>query len=129
MRRGSRARVLTFAALACIGGRESTGAVRWSGSSGPSSAAIFTLVTLGLLFAALSVGAVFWMYGRDLPSHESLAQYTPPTISRIYSGEGEIIDEFAEERRLFTPIEDIPDLVKEAFISAEDKNFYTPQGL
>ncbi len=63
---------------------------------------IFTLVTLGLLFAALSVGAVFWMYGRDLPSHESLAQYTPPTISRIYSGEGEIIDEFAEERRLFT---------------------------
>ena len=69
------------------------------------------------------------MYGRDLPSHESLAQYTPATISRIYSGEGEIIDEFAEERRLFTPIEDIPDLVKQAFISAEDKNFYTPQGL
>ena len=73
--------------------------------------AIFTALTLGLLFAALSVGAVFWMYGRDLPSHESLAQYTPPTISRVYSGEGRIIDEFAEERRLFTPIEDIPDLV------------------
>ncbi len=89
---------------------------------------IFTLLTLGMLFAALSVGAVFWMYGRDLPSHESLAQYTPPTISRIYSGEGEIIDEFAEERRLFTPIEDIPDLVKEAFISAEDKNFYHHKG-
>jgi penicillin-binding protein 1A len=89
---------------------------------------IFTLLTLGLLFAALSVGAVFWMYGRDLPSHESLAQYTPPTISRIYSGEGEIIDEFAEERRLFTPIEDIPDLVKQAFISAEDKNFYHHKG-
>jgi penicillin-binding protein 1A len=81
-----------------------------------------------VLFAALSVGAVFWMYGRDLPSHESLAQYTPPTISRVYSGEGRIIDEFAEERRLFTPIEDIPDLVKEAFISAEDKNFYSHKG-
>ncbi len=89
---------------------------------------IFTLFTLGLLFAALSVGAVFWMYGRDLPSHESLAQYTPPTISRIYSGEGRIIDEFAEERRLFTPIEDIPDLVKQAFVSAEDKNFYVHKG-
>ena len=90
--------------------------------------AIFTALTLGALFAALSVGAVFWMYGRDLPSHESLAQYTPPTISRVYSGEGRIIDEFAEERRLFTPIEDIPDLVKEAFISAEDKNFYSHKG-
>ncbi|MCA3507809.1 MAG: PBP1A family penicillin-binding protein [Rhodobacter sp.] len=90
--------------------------------------AVFSALTLGLFFAALSVGAVFWMYGRDLPSHESLAQYTPPTISRVYSGEGRIIDEFAEERRLFTPIEDIPDLVKEAFISAEDKNFYHHKG-
>ncbi|PZQ99370.1 MAG: penicillin-binding protein [Cereibacter sphaeroides] len=89
---------------------------------------IFTTVTLGLLFVALSIGGVFWMYGRDLPSHESLAQYAPATISRVYSGEGRIIDEFAEERRLFTPIEDIPDLVKEAFISAEDKNFYHHKG-
>nr|WP_253762102.1 MULTISPECIES: PBP1A family penicillin-binding protein [unclassified Ruegeria] len=78
--------------------------------------------------AALVIGAVFWMYGRDLPSHESLAQYKPPTISRIYSGEGQLIDEFAQERRLFTPSEEIPDLVKQAFISAEDKNFYTHQG-
>jgi len=77
---------------------------------------------------ALSLGAVFWIYGRDLPSHESLAQYTPPTISRIYSSEGQIIDEFAQERRLFSPAADIPDLVKNAFISAEDKNFYTHKG-
>ena len=90
--------------------------------------AIFTLITMGLMMVALGVGGVFWMYGRDLPSHESLAQYTPPTISRIYSGEGRIIDEFAQERRLFTPANQIPDLVKQAFISAEDKNFYTHQG-
>lgn len=90
--------------------------------------AIFTLVTLGLLFAALSVGAVFWMYSRDLPSHESLNQYKPPIISRIYDGEGRMIDEFAEERRLFVAIEDIPAVVKDAFISAEDKNFYTHRG-
>lgn len=90
--------------------------------------AIFTALTLGMLFAALSIGAIFWIYSRDLPSHESLAQYTPPTISRIYSGEGRIIDEFAEERRLFVPIEDIPDTVKHAFIAAEDKNFYTHHG-
>jgi penicillin-binding protein 1A len=90
--------------------------------------AIFTLVTLGLLFAGLTVGAIFYMYSSDLPSPDSLAQYSPPTISRIYSGEGRIIDEFAKERRLFVPIEDIPDLVKNAFISAEDKHFYTHKG-
>ncbi|MCA0870306.1 PBP1A family penicillin-binding protein [Seohaeicola saemankumensis] len=90
--------------------------------------AIFSLVTLGIVMAALTIGGVFWMYGRDLPSHESLAQYKPPTISRIYNGEGQLIDEFAKERRLFTPAEEIPDLVKQAFISAEDKNFYHHKG-
>ncbi len=77
---------------------------------------------------ALTVGAIFWMYGRDLPSHESLAEYTPPTISRIYSGQGRIIDEFAKERRLFAPADTIPDLIKQAFVSAEDKNFYEHDG-
>jgi penicillin-binding protein 1A len=89
---------------------------------------LFTTITLGLLFAALSAGAVFYIYARDLPSYESLAQYTPPTISRIYNGEGRMIDEFAQERRLFVPAEDIPDLVKQAFVSAEDKHFYTHAG-
>ncbi|RVV99833.1 penicillin-binding protein 1A [Mesobaculum littorinae] len=90
--------------------------------------AIFSALCIGALFAALTVGAIFWMYGRDLPNHEQLAQYTPPTISRIYSGEGRIIDEFAEERRLYAPADEIPDLVKHAFISAEDKNFYNHKG-
>jgi penicillin-binding protein 1A len=89
---------------------------------------IFSLVTLVVVVIALSIGAVFHIYGKDLPSHESLANYTPPTISRIYSGEGRIIDEFSRERRLFTPADDIPDLVKQAFISAEDKNFYSHGG-
>lgn len=83
---------------------------------------------MALAVVALSVGAVFWMYGRELPSHESLAQYKPPTISRIYSSEGRIIDEFARERRLFVSSDQIPDLVKQAFISAEDKNFYHHSG-
>ncbi len=89
---------------------------------------IFTTITLGIAMFVLTVGAVFYMFGRDLPSHESLAQYAPPTISRIYSGQGRLIDEFAQERRLFTPIETIPDLVKQAFVSAEDKNFYEHEG-
>ncbi|EPX85771.1 penicillin-binding protein, 1A family [Rubellimicrobium thermophilum DSM 16684] len=89
---------------------------------------IFSMLTLGLAMAAVTLGAVFFMYGRDLPSYETLAQYSPPTISRVYSAEGRIIDEFAEERRLFTPVEDIPDLVKHAFIAAEDQNFYVHPG-
>ncbi|ETW14649.1 penicillin-binding protein 1A [Roseivivax marinus] len=89
---------------------------------------IFSMITLGVGMTALSIGAIFWVYGQDLPSHESLAQYTPPTISRIYSVEGKIIDEFAQERRLYTPANEIPDMVKQAFISAEDKNFYQHQG-
>ncbi|KUP92276.1 penicillin-binding protein 1A [Tritonibacter horizontis] len=90
--------------------------------------AVFSTITLGIGVLALSIGAIFWVYGRDLPSHESLAQYQPPTISRIYSGEGQMIDEFAKERRLFTPSSEVPDLVKQAFISAEDKNFYSHAG-
>ena len=89
---------------------------------------IFSFLVLGLFFAALTVGGVIWMYARDLPSHEQLANYSPPTISRIYSGEGRLIDEFAQERRLFTPIEDVPDMLRAAFISAEDRNFYEHQG-
>ncbi len=69
---------------------------------------IFSWIVTGAVFAALTVGAVFWMYARDLPDHEYLAQYTPKTISRIYSGEGRLMDEFATERRIFAPIEEIP---------------------
>ncbi|MEO1918745.1 MAG: transglycosylase domain-containing protein, partial [Paracoccaceae bacterium] len=71
---------------------------------------------------------LFWIYSHDLPNHEQLALYEPPTLSRIYSGGGQVMDEFARERRLFTPIDEIPDVVKAAFISAEDKNFYYHAG-
>jgi penicillin-binding protein 1A len=89
---------------------------------------IFTLITMTAIVCGLSLGGIFWVYGRDLPSHKSLAQYKPPTISRIYSAEGKIIDEFAKERRLFTPANEIPALIKHAFISSEDKNFYDHPG-
>ncbi len=89
---------------------------------------IFSNITLAVVFGAMTLGGVFWVYSDGLPSHESLAQYAPPTISRIYSGEGRIIDEFAQERRLFVPIEDIPAVVQNAFVSAEDKNFFTHAG-
>ena len=89
---------------------------------------IFSTMTLTAMFGALAVGAVFLIYGKGLPGHDELSSYQPKTISRIYSGEGHIIDEFAVERRLFAAAVEIPDLVKAAFISAEDKNFYSHAG-
>nr|WP_255598760.1 penicillin-binding protein 1A [Hasllibacter sp. MH4015] len=90
--------------------------------------AIFSAVTLGLVFSALGIGGLIFLYSRGLPDHETLANYAPPTISRIYSRQGMIVDEFASERRLFTPAEEIPDLVAFAFVSAEDRNFYNHAG-
>ncbi|CAM3205757.1 penicillin-binding protein 1A [Paracoccus nototheniae] len=90
--------------------------------------AIFSWVVTAAFFAALTVGGIFWIYSRDLPSHEMLATYSPKTISRIYSAEGQLIDEFSEERRIFVPIDEVPDLIKQAFVSAEDKNFYNHPG-
>lgn len=89
---------------------------------------LFSFVMLGLFFAALTVGGVVWVYSHNLPSTEQLANYSPPMISRVYSGEGAMIDEFARERRLFTPIEDIPPMLRAAFISAEDGSFYEHSG-
>lgn len=90
--------------------------------------AIFSLITNGLVMGALIVGGVVYMFARDLPDHETLAQYAPATISRIYSGEGAIMDEFAAERRIFASYEDIPPVVVHAFVSAEDRNFFEHPG-
>ncbi len=89
---------------------------------------LFTWVTLGLFMGFVGLSALFWIYSHDLPNYEQLANYEPPTLSRIYSGQGLVMDEFARERRIFTPVDEIPSLVKDAFISAEDKNFYHHKG-
>ncbi|GLQ34351.1 penicillin-binding protein 1A [Amylibacter marinus] len=89
---------------------------------------LFALGTLGSVLGVAMLAALFLVYGKDLPDHEQLASYEPATISRVYSIDGSVMDEFAQERRMFTPAPDIPDLVKQAFISAEDKNFYDHAG-
>src|SRR6185312_13611247 len=83
------------------------------------------LLLVGLLLAATYV---FWVT-RDLPSYDALAHYEPPVTTRLYAGNGTLIGEYARERRLFVPIDQIPDRVKQAFLSAEDKNFYSHPGV
>jgi len=90
---------------------------------------LFSNLALGALFALGGIAALVHVAAHDLPDHDELVNYQPPMLSRVYSGEGRVIAEYARERRVFAPVEEIPDLVKNAFISAEDKNFYTHPGI
>jgi penicillin-binding protein 1A len=93
---------------------------------------------LGLLFAtgaivfvvsAVAVAMVVWHYEKDLPDYTQLKNYEPPVMTRVHAADGSVLAEYARERRLYLPSFAIPALVKEAFISAEDKNFYSHNGV
>ncbi|TNE32948.1 MAG: penicillin-binding protein 1A [Alphaproteobacteria bacterium] len=93
---------------------------------------LVALFSLGLIGLIGGVGIFVWVlfyYGGDLPDFEQLANYEPPIITRVHTSDGRLMAEFAEEKRIFLPLREIPDHVKQAFISAEDKNFYTHPGI
>ncbi|GLS30701.1 penicillin-binding protein 1A [Mesorhizobium albiziae] len=85
-------------------------------------------VMLALLVAA---GAGIYVSGltKDLPDYEVLAKYEPPVTTRVHASDGALMGEFARQRRLYLPIQAVPDRVKAAFLSAEDKNFYNHPGV
>jgi penicillin-binding protein 1A len=93
---------------------------------------------LGFLFAAgtilfiVGVGAaagLLWHYSQDLPDYSQLQNYEPPVMTRVHAADGSLLAEYANERRLYLPIQAIPKLVTNAFIAAEDKNFYQHPGV
>ncbi len=93
---------------------------------------ILALVSIGFVAGIGGVAFVGYMinhYSQGLPDYSQLKEYEPPIVSRIYAGDGRLLAEYAQERRIFIPIEIIPDHVKYAFLSAEDKNFYTHPGV
>ncbi len=85
-------------------------------------------VVLFLAGSALA-GFLLWKASKDLPSYDSLAKYEPPVMTRIHAHDGSMIAEYARERRIFVPINTVPKLVIQAFLSAEDKRFYEHGGL
>ncbi len=90
------------------------------------------LFGVGTVVALLAAGAVAIYVGdlsKDLPDYEVLSRYEPPVTTRVHASDGALMAEFARERRLYLPIQAIPDLVKAAFLSAEDKNFYKHPGV
>ena len=90
---------------------------------------ILILISSGVLLAALSVLAILWAFSNNLPDYKFLKNYKPPVSSKVYSGEGELIDDFSSEKRIFIPYNAIPDKVIKSFLSAEDKNFFFHPGV
>ena len=93
---------------------------------------MFWLISIG--FTCLVVGCIaalmlFNHFSKDLPDSSSLANYQPAGMTRLYSSDGELIAEYAKERRIFVPYSDIPKKVIHAFVAAEDQNFYTHKGI
>ncbi|MBT4770762.1 MAG: penicillin-binding protein, partial [Rhodospirillaceae bacterium] len=90
---------------------------------------LFSLVFL-LGFAGLGGGIyVLYHYGRDLPDYTQLADYEPPTVTRVHAGDGRLIAEYALEKRIFVPVKAMPKRVIKAFLSAEDKTFFEHPGI
>ena len=92
------------------------------------------LTTLGLFVLVSFVGAggvlfVFYKYGQGLPDYRQLADYEPPVMTRVHAGDGRLLAEFAMEKRVFIPIKAMPKQLINAFLAAEDKNFYTHPGV
>ena len=92
------------------------------------SAAIMALTLLVVLGGA---GALYLInnYGGGLPDHRQLADYEPPTSTRVHAGDGRLLAEYARQNRIFVPSEAIPERVKQAFIAAEDQHFYDHPGI
>ncbi|MEM6414501.1 MAG: penicillin-binding protein 1A [Pseudomonadota bacterium] len=90
---------------------------------------VFGAAVLGVIGVSAFAALYFHKLGEDLPDYDRLADYEPPVTTRVYAGDGSLVAEFARERRIFVPIEAIPDSLKQAFISAEDKNFYNHSGV
>ena len=86
---------------------------------------LIIILVSGLFF----LFSTFWYFSSDLPDYKILANYKPPISSRVHSGEGQLIAEYALQKRLFIPYDSIPKKVIFSFLSAEDKNFFSHPGV
>ena len=84
---------------------------------------LILLSSIGLL-VGISILTVLWVFSNNLPDYKFLKSYKPSVSSKVYSGEGELVDDFSTEKRIFVPYKAIPVKVVNSFLSAEDKNFF-----
>ena len=90
---------------------------------------LFTAGAIVFVIGAIVAGGFVWHYSKDLPDSAQLRNYEPPVMTRVHAGDGSLIAEFARERRLYLPIQAVPKLIIDAYLSAEDKNFYKHVGV
>jgi penicillin-binding protein 1A len=90
---------------------------------------IFATGAIIFVVAACAAGLLVWKFEQDLPDYTQLQNYEPKVMTRVHAGDGSLVAEYAHERRLYLPSAAIPTLVKDAFLSAEDKNFYSHAGV
>ena len=92
-----------------------------------------TIIISVVIFTILAgVGSglyIFWEFGRGLKDYKQLADYEPPIMTRVHAGDGRLLAEYAEQKRIFVPQDVMPRLVVQAFLSAEDKNFFYHPGV
>jgi len=86
------------------------------------------LLSISLL-TVIAIFSILWTFSNNIPDYKFLKNYKPPVSSKMYSGDGDLVADFSKEKRIFVPYSAIPSNVINAFLSAEDKNFFTHPGV
>ncbi len=90
---------------------------------------IVIFVVSGILVFFIAIISILWTYSNELPDYKFLKMYKPAVSSKLYSGGGDLVSDFSSEKRIFVPYEAIPKIVINAFLSSEDKNFFSHPGV
>jgi len=90
---------------------------------------LFAAGTVLFLVGVAGVAGAIWHFSKDLPDYSQLQDYEPPVMTRVHAADGALLGEYSKERRLYLPIQAVPKLVINAFLAAEDKNFYEHGGI
>lgn len=90
---------------------------------------LFSALCFFAIVGILVVAGVLWKLSQDLPKIDQLAKYEPPVTTRLYAGDGQLLMEYASEKRIFIPENKIPEQLKNAFVAAEDQRFYRHHGV
>ena len=90
---------------------------------------LFAAGTIVFLVGVAAAAGLIWHFSKDLPDYSQLQDYEPPVMTRVHASDGSLLGEYSKERRLYLPIQAVPKLVINAFLAAEDKNFYEHGGI
>ena len=90
---------------------------------------LFLLSISSFSIVIIIIVSILWRYGNSLPDYKQLKSYKPPMVSRLYTQDGKLLEEYSVENRVYIPISAVPKTVIEAFLVTEDKNFYKHEGI